>query len=508
MADTPETKVTPADEKVTQVAKSDGAEAILNALDTMSKSIDQIDARQTELADKVAKASEVQYPHGVPGAFNIRKGENIMSSRPYSLLRLTKALRMKAQHSEGWKDVAKVELDLSDRLSKAYYGSCSWDSFGGGTMPLMPLGADLLPVEDREIPTDNGKTEVVKGIGRDLAVECQQVMKLGGHADFDELNYALSKVGLGRIAKDMSHNTATSGGVLVAMASQGELIELLRAMEFFSQVGAREIDLPPQGKIRFPRHSTAITIAATSEGATVSESTPAFGELLLSARPYSGLVDVPDELMRFSTSMAVEAWLRSEFVREIGLKADTDMISGGGGTSIQGVINYSGVRTVTASTTGANGDTLDPEDPTRLYADIADQNAPVDSGFFFGCTNTLWGGITTRKASSSGEFMFSVATQLTSGGRATKSLNGERLITSTQIPTNRTKGSGTTLTMLLGGVGSEWIIARAGVVEVAVTDSDASKFQQRLTTLRGTQYLDAGPRHENSFGYIDDLLNA
>ena len=183
------------------------------------------------------------------------------------------------------------------------------------------------------------------------------------------------------IRKDLSANTATTGGTLVALPSQGELIELLRAQEVFSRVGAREITLPPQGSIRFPRHTSGITIGSFAEGATVTESTPGTGELLLQAKAYSGLVDVPEELMKFATSVSVEAWLREQFVRDLSLQTDSDMISGAGGTGIQGVINYSGLRTVTASTTGGNGDTLDPEDPVRLPADIADQNAPVDQGF-------------------------------------------------------------------------------------------------------------------------------
>jgi hypothetical protein len=62
--------------------------------------------------------------------------------------------------------------------------------------------------------------------------------------------------------------------------------------------------------------------------------------------------------------------------------------------------------------------------------------------------------------------------------------------------------------MVLGGVGSEWVIARAGVAEIVMTNSDGTKFQNRVSTMRGTIYADAGPRHEQSFGVIDTLLNA
>ena len=98
-----------------------------------------------------------------------------------------------------------------------------------------------------------------------------------------------------------------------------------------------KIDLPPQGRLRFPRVTAGVTIAAYAEAATVTESTPATSALELAAKAYSGLVDIPEELIKFATSVSVEAWLRSEFARDISLQTDSDMIVGAGGTAIQGI---------------------------------------------------------------------------------------------------------------------------------------------------------------------------
>ena len=122
-------------------------------------------------------------------------------------------------------------------------------------------------------------------------------------------------------------------------------------------------------------------------------------------------------------------------------------------------------------------------------------------------TNTLWGGLATRKDSQSA-FVFSVGINQVGGGLINKLLNGYPVVTSTQVPTDRAKGTASNLTLVLGGVGREWVIGRAGVVSVDVTNSDASKFASRISTFRGTQYVDAGPRHENSFGMIDDVTNS
>jgi len=491
------------DEK--NVEKS-GAAALVDTITELNESVEKLSKQNVDMEKRLEELAKPQYPHGVPnGAPNIRKGEDPMTSRPYSLMRLAKALAMKAGNDPNWNENAKVELELSSDLRKAYYDSMSFAGNGG---ILIPLGSELMPTK----PTELADGSTVDGLPGELVKKCRDMMapSMAGF-DPDEVAWFQKRAG---IRKDLSAETATTGGTLVGLASQGELIEQLKAIEVMSQIGAQQIDLPPQGRIRFPRQTGSVTIYNVTEGATVTESTPATSALELTAKAYSGLVDIPDELMRFSSSVAVEAWLRSEFLRELALKTDGDMIDGAGGQAIQGVINYSGIETVTASTTATNGDTLEAEDPVRLFAAIADNNAPVDRGFFYACTHTLWGGIVTRRASAisasdaAGPFVFSALTQSAGNGRVQRTLNGYPVICSTQIPTDRTKGSGTTLTLLLGGVGAEWVIARAGVAEIVVTNSDSSKFAQRLSTMRGTVYMDAGPRHEESFGFIDDISNS
>lgn len=501
---------TPADK--TPVSKDggtpDAATAVANAIEGIGTRLDAIDERQTTLQKDFEEAKKVQYPAGAP--FGIRKGEDTMNSKPFSMMRLAVACRKRLDQDPDWRFAAPSEVELSRKLKKEYQEKMGFTCSG----ELMPLGADLMPIEERTIvEKETGREYTVPGLDCKLVKEVRD-MTVGSLADFDpdELPH-LARMGLNRIVKDMSANVATTGGTFVAFASQGEVIEMLRGKEVFARAGAREIDLPPQGSIRFPRVTSGITISAYAEAATTTESTPGTAHLLLAAKKYAGLVDVPEELMKFSTSVAVEAWLRGEFTKDLALKVDLDQITGGGGTAIQGVTLYSGFRTVTASTTGANGDTLEAEDPDRLYADIADQNAPIDEGFFFAVTNTLWGGLSNRRADAvsagdnQGGFVFNIGTMAAGSGAPRKVLNGNPVITSTQIPTNRSKGSGTTLTMVLGGVGAEWLIARAGVIEFNMTNSDASKFQQGISTLRGTMYVDAGPRHENSFGMIDTLVN-
>ena len=466
---------------------------LVKAIDGLKTQIGDIKKSSDEAVETLTKrldeADKIQAPNIIKGSAG---GGTLNSSRPFSLGRLAVALTLKKSNDSNWSAYAKPELDLCDRVAKAY---ARHNGYNGGLM--IPLSSALMPVQDMR--TDDGVT--LPGFEEELVKECRDVFECSMEKyDYDEHS---------RVAKDLTANNATTGGTFIAPAMQGELINELLARQVFGGLPVTNVPLPQQGKITYPRTTTGVTIAAYAEAGTITESTPSTGNVSLEAKSYRGLVDLHEEFLKFATSVGGEAWLRGEFMKELTRKPDRDIINGAGGTSIQGLINYSGVRLTTATTTGAQGDTLDAEDPLLLFADIADQNAPTDGNdFFYAMTNTLWAGLQTRQ-DSQGRPMFNVFAQaMGSASGVQMYLNGHRVVTSTQVPTDRLKGAATDLTLLLAGVASELMIGRAGAIDIKVTDSDASKFQTAISTMRGTMWCDAAPKHEQSFGYTDDLLNS
>ena len=213
-----------------------------------------------------------------------------------------------------------------------------------------------------------------------------------------------------------------------------------------------------------------------------------------------------EEFMRFSTSIAADAFVRDEMTKDITLKVDKDICDGPGGAFIQGLIRYSGIKSHTASTVGANGNTLEPKDPELLLAKIADDNAPVGSGTFLTMRNLIWAALKYRE-DSNGQPKFRAAALAYGDGGVRESIGGHPVFTTTQVNNVRAKSSGTDLTYVLGGVPSELFIGRSPMMEVKVTDSHGSNFASGIFTMRGTHYIDAVPRHEASFGLIDQLVN-
>lgn len=477
-----------------------GAELVVETVEKVNATLDTLAERQKATEEKLEEVKKVHFPYGQPNqAPGVRVGEDPLSSRPLSLARLCLAYRQPSDYAE----VAKHELEVSRELRK-HFELQGWSPAGLGF--CFPFSTDHMPRDDSK--TEDGQT--LQPFPAELIEKCRQGLVGSYNPDLDQARWVAKRAGYEQLYKDLSSQVSTTGGTLVGLPAQGELIDLLRPLELFSRVGAQEMALPPQGSVRFPRDTGDPTIDAFAEAGTITESTPSTGELTLTAKKYAGLVDIPVELMKFATSVSVEAWLRGKFVRRVAIKTDRDMIDGAGGTKIKGVITYSGLRVVIASTTGANGDTLEAEDPSRLMADIEDQDARTDESFFFALRPNLWQRVSHRRADSvtagdkAGPFLFNTA--FDAAAAIPRRLEGEAVVKTTQIPRDRAKGSATDLTLLLAGVGRSWMIARSGVVEIDMTDSDGTKFGQGLNTMRGMVFMDAGPEHEEEFGIVDDLL--
>lgn len=405
----------------------------------------------------------------------VRDGENIMSSRTFSVGRLVKGLLNRDAGR-----TAKIEMELCGQLASRY------EQLGHvvkANTVLVPLGASLMPFESSFVKLVRDVTAVA--------------------GDPDEMR---------AIRKDLVTGDAQTGGTLVPSPSQGELITFLRAATVFDRAGCRQVPLPSQGSIRYPRFTSDATVAAAAEGGSTNESTPGTGELLLTAKTYRALVDVTEEFLRFAANGSAEAVLRQEMTRAAAVKAEADMFAGQGGTSIKGLITYSAATNRTASTTGANGDTLHANDPAFLIGDVAGANVDLQSGFF-AIRPQLWARVTHRRADAvsaadaAGAYLFRTTFANAVGGeRVADMLEGFPVFLSTNVPADRAKGSGTNLTLLFFAAASEIIIGRVGVAELAVTNSDDTKFRSGVSSVRLTLWQDAGPVHEQSVGYIDQLL--
>jgi len=476
------------------MADERNSDDIQNVVDAVKASVDEQIAplmeRQSALDEKLsdlAKPSENASQLFGGGSAAAHVGPQT-GSQGYSFLR---ALGVRQGFLKP--EQAKYELDVNDRLRQHYVEQGGMTLAGANSM-LVPLGSSHIENLDT-------------GLGTELR---QAMAQSVSGADADQAKWIAQKLG-GTVGQAISWSSDPAGA-LVANAPLGELIELIRAKSVLDQAGATEISLPPNGKIDFPRHTSGLTGYWVGENAAITASEMGTDTLSLTAKKLAGLVKLPNELIRYATP-SIEAFVRNDLATTLALKADQTMLDGNASaTAPGGIITTTGINAVAATTVATNGDTFGPADPGRMAGAVLEDNFDTSSAaflmrpeLFVGLYNSRAAAITA--ADGDGPFMFETNRGQIENGLPPR-LFGHPVYVSTQVNNVRAKGSESDLTYVLFGVFSEWLIARAGVLEFATSTQGDTPFANDQTWVRAIMSMDAGARHPKAFALCDELNNS
>jgi HK97 family phage major capsid protein len=389
-------------------------------------------------------------------------------------------------------DQAKEEIHTHQQLRDLYAGY-GFSPHHGQQSFLVPLASAHLPVFEPH--------------GQRLRDELHQKMTANAAKfDPDEAVWLLRRTERSSLrTKALGTTPDTAGGTFVPLPMLGELIDLQRSLEVFATAGAREVALPPNGRIQFPKLTAASTAYWVGEGTAITESQPTTGNLDLQAKKLGVLVKLNNELLRFASPSA-EGLVRLDMARAAALKADLAMLEGTGGTQIKGLITYSDITTHTASITTANGNTFTPADVALMESKLPDA---VEAPTAWVMRKAMFAALMNRRAdavsSNDGQGAFLFRDNRGIAGPPAEFF-GTRVVRSAQVSATRTKGSSSNLTYILLGYFPDWIVARMGVMEFLASGLGDTALQNDMTYLRGIQHIDAGPRHAASFVFCDQLV--
>jgi HK97 family phage major capsid protein len=397
-------------------------------------------------------------------------------------------------------DQAKVEMEVHNRLSAAYRAQGFTPSSGQSI--LVPMGPSLLA-----------------DLGEQFAAEMGQMLHQGvSGIDRDQYAWMLQQAGLSPNVRRQSLSQFDDSGLgnFVGPALTGGLIELIRKKEVMSRLGATEIGMPPNGRLRFDKQTGACTaywlgeVPSNASSPTITASEPTTGGLDLQAKKLGCLVKLPNELLRFA-SIAIEAFVRNDMTRVISLEADRAMLDGSPtGTRIKGLLYYA-VTNYTPILTGTDGNTLSPEDLGLMVAELEDDDHDTESptmGWLM--RGRMWRNLLNRRSNShatgihDGPWLFNVNRADIATG-APGLLDGYKVVRSSQVSNARSKGASNDLTYVLLGLWEHWLIARMGVVEFALSTQGDTAFTTDQTWVRAIQHIDAAPRYENAFVAADAI---
>lgn len=472
---------------------------VLDAVKSVAARMDKMESSLTEVKEKAAQVNQPKAPYGIVGPIG-------RDSEPYSFAKMA-AVSMGFMSPEE----AKYEIDVSNRL-KGLYDSFAFHRKGTASWLAPYVPGDVAHYANRQSDKDTSWANEMR-----LRVK-------GWQASQYDPNEAMAR----GVTREKALNTLsdTQGGVLRGFPTLGDLIDLRRNLEVFSRAGSQEIALPPNGRLTLPKQvGSTIAYYAGEATALSPTSDPKFGQLELTAKKLFIRTELTNDLLRFVTPSA-EAVVRNDMAQVGRRRFDRAQLIGvENSVGVRGIVTYGRPTTpltqwvegqdylieYVASTTGANGDTLAPQDLYNVMMRINDEAIDSDNLTWVGrfdmyaaLANRRWS--TVAANDSQGGFLFNITREV--GDRQQLAINGAKFVGSSQVPNDREKGSGNTLTLLLVGDFREWFTARFGVMEFLATNVSDNAFDNDTTKLRAIEYHDSGPRTASSFAVIDNLLIA
>lgn len=456
-------------------------------IQALTKTLDGIVDRM-----KTSPAAGTPSREAVFGNFNIRHGEDSMSSRGYSFLKALGVMSGQLNPSTE----AKIEADVTRRLAGCFGDRYEWKGLANreGFRMLAPLSTSFF--EDGVVP-------------RDFRYEMKSLVAAGTDgADHGQMNWMRTKQlqAMGYGTKALSWLQENTGGALVAPPEMGELIELLRNKEALVNAGARVVPLPPQGRLKYPRQTAASNTYWVGENAPITESLIGTGEVTLQAKKLAVLIKAPNELIRFA-SPAAEALMRDDMTKSLALGLDLAGLEGqGGDTRPQGIIYKQNITRINSSVQTANGDKVVGQDAYRMIAAVEEANAEYEA--FVMRPKTLYKYYQLRadavsQGDSSGAYLFNMIREAQDGTPAT--IAGYPVVKSTQVSQTQTKGTASNLTYVVGGMWSDLLIGMFGAIEFAATTQGDTAFANDQTWVRGILSADIQARHEAAFVLLSNL---
>ena len=327
-------------------------------------------------------------------------------------------------------------------------------------MPHYGQQSFLVPLASAHLPAFEPQ-------GRRLRDELHQ--KMTAHADRfdpDEADW-IAPQARASAPKALGTLSDTAGGTLVPLPMLGELIDLQRNLEVFATAGAQEVALPPNGRIQFPKLTGGVDRLLGRRGdrdhrepADDRQPRPA-GQEARRVREAEQRAAALRQPVGRGAGPARHGPRRGAEGRPGDARRDRRHADQGAASPTRGITTH------TASTTGANGDTFEPQDVALMESKLPDA---VDAPTAWVMRKAMFAALMNRRADA-------VAAQRRQGAVPASAvrrrradappaeLYGTKVVRSAQVSDTRVKGAATNLTYILLGYFPDWIVARMGVME-------------------------------------------
>lgn len=150
----------------------------------------------------------------------------------------------------------------------------------------------------------------------------------------------------GRQKRDLNVTTFGQGGAFVATTLMTPIIEIFRNRMVCNRLGTQSL-AGLEGNVAIPRQTGAATAYALPESATLTKSTQALDQILLTPHRVGAWNDYTKQLL-LQSSVDVENFIRDDLMKVLAIKWDYLILQGSGQNSEPtGIMNTTGIGSVT-----------------------------------------------------------------------------------------------------------------------------------------------------------------
>jgi len=321
----------------------------------------------------------------------------------------------------------------------------------------------------------------------------------------EELSRSLSRKPKGLLLP--MHTRAVSyagtGSNLVATEHlDNEFIDVLRAASVLLQMpGIHRLE-GLVGNVSIPRKTAAASGGwITGDGTdSLTESDPTFDAITLSPHTAGGLTLFSHRMLKQSLP-SIDALVQRDLAETLAAILDDAIVNGTGASNQPtGILNTTGIGSVAMGTNGLALADLDKV--IDLESALTDLNA--DSGSLAYLTNSKVVGAMKKLKTTTGEYLWADSKVGVSPAGTPGAINGYPVARSNHVPSNLTKGTGSSLSSMIFGNWADFVLASWGAFELEV--DPYSNFAAGSVQVRVLTDVDMALRRASSFASIADII--
>lgn len=298
------------------------------------------------------------------------------------------------------------------------------------------------------------------------------------------------------ITTSTASGTAKGGNLVATDLLAASFIDVLRNKMVLNTLGAQFLT-GLQGNVAIPRKTAASSAYWVAENVAPTESTnaPAFDQVTMTPKTLGAYVDISRRLM-LQSSLDIENLVRNDLAASIAVAMDGAAIAGSGSNKPTGVLNTSGIGSVTL---GTNGGAPTWAMVTNLVREVDIDNALNGAAAFLtnGQVKAKLSNTSKQTSGVEGNFILGPDVNL---------LYGYPLVVSQQMPANLSKGTGSNLSAMIFGVWSELLIGQwSGIDLMADPYTGSNAGTVRIVAFHD---CDFAVRHPESFAECNEIVTA